>query len=294
MPRSTQSSIASTIRTVDDVFGAIDLNGNQSLEKCRSFIASLDGVNPKVKSDSLRALQSPEQVFCPLTANVGGLLKALHAYGVILGGAQATSFFYPICNPPDSPWDFFYDSRNGDPDGFISLFMQLTMYDTIEDISSDGGHRVVHLRGNGSTMKGPINVRIFVSPYDTISRVLSFKVSHLQSFVSSTMAVCFWPRLTARNTFREFESNNGFDVYPSGKTVCLTKISGLSLVKPRVTMSRPSIYSIEDKRTEFIVFENVLKIPSREFNKSVEQIKQSHYAVYNSSTRYMGSTATMQ
>jgi hypothetical protein len=293
MPRS-KASVASTIRTVDDVFAALELSGNQSLQQSRDYINRTPGIPREVRVGAIQELHSPLQIFCLITANAKSLLIAMHKYSVILGGPQATAFFYPICGPTDVPWDFYCDSRKCDPQNFIDLLQQLTMYDLIEDISSDDGHRVVHFRGHASGISEAMTIRVFVSPYDTISRILNLKSSYSQSFASSTVAVCFWPKLNAAGHYRAFNNNDGLADYPVGKGVFNAAVNGLTLVKPKNPSHQPTILPIHDKRSELHVFKNLVGVNPSDYDRCVEQVTHSYYAIFNTSTRYLGSVGNMQ
>lgn len=297
MPPSSHHSRTSTIRTVDDVFEQLSIheekNGEVSLAEAREFITRTCRNDTKLVRDSIESLESPTTFLSVLCPNSKALLKLMYKSNTILGGIQATAFFFPIAHVTTAPWDFYCSPVDGDPDDFINTFGQMTMFDKLEDIGSNTGERIVYYRGNANGTTAPINIRIFVSLRSTIESILELKFSYQQSFMSGLAAVCFWPRLGKHRQFRVFESNLGQSIYPKGNTICRTHISNFTKVEPRTALTIPSVYTAYDNKISVVIFSNEIKISKSDLACGVAEIKGIVYSVFNSSTRYLGTIGSM-
>jgi len=276
MAPSSRHSRTSTIRTVDDVFEQLSIHeektGEASLDQAREFISQTCKTDTKLARDSIQSLESPSIFFGVLCPDSKTLLKLMYKCNTVLGGIQATAFFFPIAQVMTAPWDFYCSPVDGNPDEFISRFGQISMFDMLEDISSDTAERVVYYRGNANGTSAPINVRIFVSLKSTIESILELKFSYQQSVISAIGGICFWPRLGKHRQFRAFPSNLGQSCYPKGNTICRTHISNLRKVEARVTLNIPSVYTGYDNKIGIIIFDNETKIPKDDFAAGVSEM----------------------
>jgi hypothetical protein len=298
MPSSRSSrSSRNTVRTVDDVLEKLSIyeetHGDSSRTEAIQFVNNLCP-DPKLRREARDALENPLIYFAPICSDSAGLLKAMAQYGVILGGNQATAFFYPIVRITSAPWDFYCDKNKCDADGFVARFKQITMFDIIEDIKADDGKRVVYFRGNVNGSNDPITVRIYISYEDVIASVLDLTMSYQHSFVATYGAVCFWPKLNEAKQYRTFTGNGGQGAYPRGKTICTAQMTKLTQVVPRSHGSAPSIYSGADKRTEVVKFKNEVRIPDEIFKHHAAMLFDVVYAVTLKSTRFLGSVGDMK
>lgn len=290
--RSTGTS--KTVRTVDDVFSVLEdeLDRSASLADSKRAIDRHTLGNAKLNKDAVNELYNPATILAPTTSNTSMLLKLMFNHKVVLGGIQATSFFYPLCDLSDAPWDFFCCNRY-DSDAFITSVKQSCGMDMIEELSSDNGVRVVYFRRNANGVSKPINIRVYISDDEPLQMVLSQPMSYQQSFVSAVGAVCFWPRLNSKGLCRQFEKNVSKFNFPSGKSKLTINMKKMSRTKPKNPSSGVSIYTAGDDRTETICFENVCKLDKVLFKKEIKKIQSIAYAVSEKSSRYLGEYSDM-
>lgn len=224
-------SQATTLRTVDDVFETLsiyeDTHRETSLEDARKYITDVCRDDNKLMRDTIKSLESPSVFFSVLSANSKALLKLMYKTNTVLGGIQATTFFYPIAHVTAAPWDFYCSTVGSNSDHFISMLGQITMFDKLEDIKSETGERVVYYRGNVNGTTAPVNVRIFISKRRTLEYILDLKYSYQQSIICAVGAICFWPRLAKNKQYRVFRSNAGQSLYPIGSLTGLTNVIAL-------------------------------------------------------------------
>lgn len=294
VPRSVKSH-ASTVRTIDDVFSQleIDLREDASLIESRDRIRRLTKNNTALESESIDQLQSIRNIVAPVCPNGDALIKSMFRNKVVLGGVQATSFFYPMCTFTQAPWDFFCPSKGGMGDDFVNGLVQFSGLDVLEDLTSGDGTRVVYLRGSVNGTTEPINVRVYISSENPIQCVFNYEMSYQQTFISPVAAVCFWPRLNKKGYYRVFKSNTSQHEFPRGKTVFTVNIKKMSKTHPKVVQTTPSIYNGISDRIEAVIFKNELKLDKVIYKAEASKIESIVYAVSQDSTRYLGSTSGM-
>lgn len=293
--RSVKSSGTSkTVRTVDDVFSQLelDLGPDASISESSHMIKKLTIGNDALRTQSINELYNPVSIFSPIVANAEALVKSMSNYGVILGGIQATSFFYPVCDFADAPWDFFCCNLNG-ADRFIIDMTQFAGVDLIEDVRASNGTRVVYFRRSLNGESQPLNIRVYISNQHPLELVLTQPSSYQQTFICPYAAVCFWPRLNKKGLYRSFESNVNQFNFPSGKTKLRIQMKKLSRTVPKKPSSHPSIYTSKDERTEIITFKNECNIDKTLFKRETTKIQNIVYAVSDKSTRYLGNVSGM-
>ncbi|KAF2857431.1 hypothetical protein K470DRAFT_266828 [Piedraia hortae CBS 480.64] len=201
-------------------------------------------------------------------------------HGAVLGGYQATAYFYPIVRITSAPWDFYCCSTECDPDSFVGTMRQITMLELIEDVRSDENRRVVYMRGHMNGLNDPITVRISVSSSDPMASIMDLKMSYQHSAISAYGAICFWPKLGGKKQYRVFKHNGGQASYPRGKTVCAVELSSLAEERPRHHTPHPSIYSAGQKGVELVSFRNVIGVPEDAFRKRYCFLENVVYAVH--------------
>lgn len=118
---------------------------------------------------------------CPMSKL---LIKLSLNCNVILGGLQATSFFYPLVNFTQSAWDFYYDSREESFQIFIDGINQITMHDVLQD-TKNAGYRIFHMRGSVNGSYHPIDGCIYCRPVDPYTSLLLLPFSHQHSMLTS-------------------------------------------------------------------------------------------------------------
>lgn len=294
--RSVKSTGTSkTVRTVDDVFSQLelDLNADASLNDSRERIRRLTVNNSTLERQSIDELHNPLTIFAPIVTEPSSLIKSMFTNNVVLGGVQATSFFYPLCEFSDAPWDFFCCNNDGQSESFLAQLIQSSGLDLIEQVTADNGNKVAYLRRSMNGSDQPINVRVYASNEHPIQLILSQPVSYQQSYISAVGAVCFWPRLNRKRLCRQFTSNVSKMTFPSGKskyTINIKKMSNTALKNPS---NVPSIYTGADNRIEIVTFNNVCKLDKGLFKKEVEAMTNVVYAVSDKSTKYLGNIAGM-
>lgn len=294
--RSVKSTGTSkTVRTVDDVFSQLelDLNADASLNESRDRIRKLTVNNSTLERQSIDELHNPLTIFAPIVTEPTSLIKSMFVNNVVLGGVQATSFFYPLCEFSDAPWDFFCCNRDGQSDSFVTQLTQSGGLDLVEQVNADNGNKVVYLRRNINGSDQPINIRVYISSEHPLQVVLSQPVSYQQSYISAVGAVCFWPRLNRKRLCRQFTSNVTKFTFPSGKSKHKINIKKMSNTVPRNPSDTPSIYTGADSRIEIVTFRNACNLDKKLFNKEVESMTNVVYAVSDKSTKYLGNIAGM-
>jgi hypothetical protein len=288
------SSTFKTLRTVDDVFTHLeelqdrDTGLNDSFNK----IMRLTAHDKNLAKDAIDSLYDPVEILKPVSVNPEALLRSMFVHRVLLSGIQATSFFYPLCEFVDAPWDFFCCNRY-DSESFVREIAQSCGIDLVEEITADNGIRVVYFRRNMNGESKPINIRIYISDDEPLHSVLSQSASYQQSFVSAVGAVCFWPRLNKKRLYRRFDLNASRLVFPSGRTALTINMQKMSRTTPKNPSSTPSIYTVVDKRTEMITFKNKCGADSTPFKKETKRLENIVYAISEKSTKYLGDMGDM-
>lgn len=292
-PRSNAST--STVRTVDDVMSQLDTNlsRNASLYESKKFIQHLAGRNTILTSESIDELESLESFLSPITANPQALISAMMRLGAVIGGPQATSFFYPICEITDCPWDIFCPQETAEE--FLRIYQSSSLAESVEQVglNSKGRPYVVHFRKPINGMPKPCGIRVYVSNKHPMDSILSLKNSFEQTAVSASVAICFWPKLQSSGLYRTFESNSGLTQYPKGKTFYQLTVSPGKKTSLKQSMNIPSIYNGTNTRVETVVFKNTCSINNEIYSSSIKDIQNIVYCVFNSSSRYLGTTAGM-
>ena len=258
---------------VVDVFEELSLYeakaGDRSHKDAIQFVQKICASDPVLRKEASDALRNPMIYLAPLCADAGPLLRSMAQHNVVLGGYQATAFFYPTVQIAPAPWDFYCSRLEGNPNEFVTTLKSLTIFDTVEDISSDDGKRVVCLRSNMSGSADPVNIRVYIPKTSPYVSVLNLPMSHQQSTLGPYDAVCFWPRLTSRFQHREFRGNSGHRAFPQTATVFPTNLARMTRVSLRHEARKVSVYSSEDNRTEVVPFKNESRISDANFNGSL-------------------------
>ena len=282
----------STVRTIDDVFSQLDLEMPEAtLAESRKYIKKITSPNHKLEMDSIEKLHDPNVHLSPLAPDTNVLLKHMSKYKAVLGGIQATAFFYPVCGITGAPWDFFCDAKKADE--FINRFPQVTNAELLEDLCGDSGHRVAYFRKNVSGFDSVINIRVFVSESQPIASILDLKCSYEQACISICGAVFFWPKLQQRGLYRSFDSNIGLTQYPRGKSIHSIHTGSMKKTTLKRPSEFPSVYTGIVERVEAIVFSSKSKSVQGEMDKEVRNLQEIVYAVHNTSTRYLGTVGDM-
>lgn len=291
--RSTGTS--KTVRTVDDVFSQLenDLDVYASLHDSRDRIRKLTFNNSMLEKQSIDELHNPLSILSPVAMNPSHLIKSMFANGVLLGGVQATSFFYPLCQFSDAPWDFFCSNKDGADESFINSLTESGVLEHIEEVNASNGVRVMYYRRTMNGVEQPINIRVYICEDNPLQCILSQTMSYQQSYISAVGAVCFWPRLNRKRLCRQFDTNASRLSFPSGKTKCKINIKRMSVAVPKKTSDTPSIYTGHDDRIEIVTFKNVCNLDKKLFEKQVHSMQSIVYAVSNTSTKYLGDISEM-
>ncbi|POS85366.1 hypothetical protein EPUL_004436 [Erysiphe pulchra] len=96
----TSRATALSLRTVDDVLECLSIHeeqvGDISRDDAISFVSSVCGADTRLARDAKCALDSVVSHLAPVCPNPKSLVKSMHECNAVLGGIQATSFFYPI------------------------------------------------------------------------------------------------------------------------------------------------------------------------------------------------------
>jgi len=251
------------------------------------------GNNSALATETINEIENLHSLLTPITANTSALIKLMARYNVILGGPQATSFFYPVCEFTDCPWDLFCDTKYVDK--FITSYKSSSGSDLIEDVDNgDMGCRVTHMRRSINGSKSSCSIRILSSSRDPMEMILGLKASYEQSAVTHSYAIFFWPKLQQRGLYRLFNDNDGLSIFPKGKTFYQTRVSPGRKTSLKNPTTQPSVYSGIEDRIETVVFQNTEGLDSEEYEKSVSNMKGIVYAVHNSSTRFLGYTRGMK
>lgn len=293
--RSIKStSTVKTLRTVDDVFSQVDetLGPDAGLSETYDKIMRLTAHDRNLAAESLDTLYDPIGIFAPMSANPEALLRSMFRHKAVLTGIQATSFFYPLCEFVDAPWDFFCSNRY-DSDTFVTEVTQSCGVDLVEQVTADNGTRVVYFRRNVNGEQRPVNIRVYISDDEPLHSVMSQNASYQQTFISAVGAVCFWPRLNKKGLYRRFDNNRSRLVFPSGRTALTINMRKMSRTAPKNPSSTPSIYTGADNRIEKIVFKNKCGAHKTQFDKESKKLQNIVYAVSEKSTKYLGDTGDM-
>jgi hypothetical protein len=288
------TSTFKTLRTVDDVFSQLEdvLDPDAGLSESYKKIMRLTAHDKNLAKQSIDILYDPAEILKPVSANPEALLKSMFMHRVVMSGIQATSYFYPLCEFVDAPWDFFCCNRY-DSDAFITEITQSCGLDLVENITADNNIRVVYFRRNLNGQSKPINVRVYISDDEPLYSVLSQPMSYQQSFVSPIGAMCFWPRLNKKRVYRRFDLNNSRLVFPSGRTALTINMQKMSRTAPKNPSTTPSIYNAKDNRTEMIIFKNKCGADKVSFKKETKKLENVVYAVSENSTKYLGDMGDM-
>jgi hypothetical protein len=283
----------STVKTVDDVMSLMEekLGDSASLSESRRFITNLGKRDSVLASSVLEEIESIRSVVSPITQNIDALTKLMVRTGAVLGGLQATSFFYPLCDLTGAPWDIFCHTDTADD--FITNYIQSSGSEIVEDVSADNLKRVVHLRRSVPGCSSPVNVRVFVCNSHPISSVMDLRNTYEHTVISAAGAIHFWPRLTSKRIYRVFDSNLGTSAYPRGKTFYEITSDPLHRTRPRKQMEVPEIFSGLESRVESVIFKNVCNVPNTEYCALIDSLEGIVYSVFNSSTKYLGHTGDM-
>lgn len=286
-------SVASTVRTVDDVFSVMEsqLPKDASLIESRKFARHVTKKDKHLMNAVIDEIENLSSLMSPIAQNPDVLVRIMARTGAVLGGAQATSFFYPICDWTDVPWDIFCHSSTADD--FIQSYKQSSIPEVIEDVRSDDGMRVVHMRRSIPDCSTPVNIRIFVSNMRPLESILQLRNSYEQSVISAVDAICFWPKLVSQKMYRVFESNVGTSLYPRGKTFYEMKLDPIKKTRLRKPMQTTEIYTGLESRVENVVFRNRCDINPDHYSRLINVHKNIVWAVSNSSTKYLGNIADM-
>jgi len=286
-----------TAKTVDDVLEMMDeeLPRQCSLQESRKFIINRTDGNMQLADDCLKVLQDLMQFFAPVSLDPKALLDIMLRYEIILGGIQATSFFYPLCELFDAPWDFFHKNSGNDmvEQDIISTLTGLCGLNKIESVSSDNKLMVIYFTITIKNSRKPTNVRLFISNEPPIASILEYRHSYNQSFISPSIAVCFWPRLNERGLYRVFDRNTDLDRYPVGTTVFETSMKSMRKAKPRAPQPIPNVHYGMDTRIEYTKMENVCDFDTATFGITYNYYTNIVYAIYNSTTRFVGTVYGM-
>jgi hypothetical protein len=284
---------ASTVRTVDDVMSVMESNlpMNASLSDSIKFVRRLTKRDTALGNSTIDELEDPRTILSPISSNVSVLITLMARTGAMVGGVQATSFFYPMCEVTDAPWDIYCHCDTADE--FLTGYKQSSGCETVDDVRSDDGFRVVHMRRSVSGFRTPANIRILISHLQPMSSILNLKNSYEQTAICAAGAICFWPKLLSRNMYRTFDSNTGVAAYPRGTTFYEVKLNPIRKTHMKRPMQSTEIYTGLDSRVESVLFKNICNVSSRFYNDSIQHLEGIVYAVFNSSTRYIGTTAHM-
>lgn len=291
-PRSITSN--STVRTVDDVMSVMELSisKNASLSESKKFVRQITTKDGILRAQSIDELESITGIVSPITSNPNALILAMSKSGAMIGGAQATSFFYPICQVTDCPYIIFCHSETADE--FINIYRSTSGVDLIEDLGSTMTTRAVHFRKSINGMKKPASIVIYVSKRHPLESILSLKNSYEQTAISAVGAICFWPKLQSQGLYRVFDLNPGLTDYPKGNVFYQMVISPGKKAITKKPMTQPSIYNRISAREEIVVFKNACNIDNVIYNQKLVELQNIVYCVFNTSSRYLGHTADMK
>lgn len=284
---------ASTLRTIDDVLSVVEdtLPRNASLEESRRCIQNIAKRDPNLMRDSINEIENLRSILSPVTQNPHVLVNLMAKTGAMLAGPQATSFFYPICDMTDAPWDFFCYSSTSEE--FICGYKNSSTVEVVEDVHTEDGVRVVHMRKSIPGFSQPANVRIFVSNIRPLESVLGLKNSYEQTIICAAGAICFWPKLISQGAYRVFDLNPGTSLYPKGKTFYELRLSTMRKTRLRKPMKKINVYTGIESRVESVMFRNTCDVDQEEYTLIADILQHLVYAVSDSSTRYLGNTARM-
>jgi len=268
------------------------LSFEASLHESRKFIKQTVGKNSILRSQAMEELESIEAILSPITTNPSTLVTAMIRCGAMIGGPNATSFFYPICEMTGCPWYIFCHKEKADT--FVNTYRNSSGADFIEDTGISKDSRVVHFRKSNNGMEKACNVSIYISERDPLESILNLKNSYDQTAISGVGAICFWPKLQSNGMYRVFDSNTGLMDYPKGNTFHQTIISPGKRAIMKKSLTTPSIYSGVSSREEIVVFKNVSNIDNVIFSHKLKELQNIVYSVFNSSSKYLGHTADMK
>ena len=283
----------STLVTVSDVMSLMDtsLSTTASLSESRKFILGQTKRDKVLGNQAIDEIENLKNILIPIAHNASSLVNLMAKTGAILSGPQATSFFYPICNEVEAPWDIFCHSSTAED--LIRGYMQSCSPELVEDSRTDNNMRVVHMRKSVPGYGSPANIRVYVSNSDPMASILSLKNTYEQTAVSAVGAVCFWPKLMSRGAYRTLDSNVGKSLYPKGRTFYEVRLSKMKKIRLRKEMDSPEVIVGLGQSVESVIFKNTSNIPDEDYSTLTEAFKNVVYAVFNSSTKYIGSTSGM-
>ncbi len=296
MPPHSARSV-STVTTVEDVFDQMerDLDVHAGLSESRRYVQKITKGNAPLGLCALQELQSPVTFFSVIVPDASRLLVSMSKYGAILGGIQATSYFYPIADITGASWDFFCTIESNKYDNFSTEFRQYSGANLLEDIRHGNDKRVMYLRKSMNGSQAPINIRIIGTKGPPLAMILELRESYRQSYISSVVAMCFWPSLMKRSQYRVLESNRGLDGYPLSKTSVATTINKrLNQIRRKEPQKVPSVHVATDDRVESVVFEDVDYIDKATHKTMSSTYINTVYSIFNGSTRYLGTVGNMK
>lgn len=283
----------STILTLDDVMSEIDarLPPDASLKQSMEAVMKLTEGNPRLRDMSLKQIISLDQYLGSVSTDPMSFIDSMFKCRAILAGPQATSYMYPICEIDGYPWDFFCPSvsfRN-----FVDSYKSDPKSVLLEEVGVDGHLRVAYFSRLVSDTMGSCIVRIFEVKRDPIETVLELKNTYEQSFISPVCAFCFWPRLHSLKSYRELSHNAGLQGYVRCGIKFKSQITNMKLTRLRKPMEQPLVVSTSSKRAEAVFFENEYGLNRIMFQEQGDNMRNMMYAIYNNSTRYLGTVGNM-
>lgn len=291
-PKSITSN--STVRTVDDVMSVMETSipENASLSESIKFVKQITAKDGILRSQVIEELESIATHVSPITSNPRALVLAMSRCGAMIGGVQATSFFYPICQVPDCPYVIF--CHNDTADDFINIYRSTSGADMIEDLGNVKTNRAVHFRKSINGMKKPASIIIYASNKHPLESILSLKNSYEQTAISAVGAICFWPVLQSKKLYRVFDLNPGLIEYPKGNVFYQIIISPGKKAVTKKPMTSPSVYNGISTREEIVVFKNIYSIDNVIYKQKLTELQNIVYCVFNASSKYLGHTAGMK
>ncbi|HAA5926480.1 TPA_asm: hypothetical protein GFY42_15260 [Listeria monocytogenes] len=278
---------------MDDVMSAIDtgLPPDASLQQSMEAVIRLTEGNAKLRDISLKQITSLDQYLGSVSTHPKAFIESMFKCGAMLVGPQATSYMYPICDIENYPWDFFCPSSTFCD--FVDFYKSDPKSVLLEELGVDGHLRVAYFSKYINTIIGSCNVRMFEIKGNPIAKVLELKNTYEQSFISPVCAFCFWPRLHKLTSYRELSCNPGLKGYVRCGITLKTQIVKMKQTRLRKPMEEPLIVSTSSKRAEVVFFENEYGLDRILFQEQGYDMKNMMYAIYNNSTRYLGTVGNM-
>lgn len=118
----------SSIRTVDDVLERLSLyedrHGDTSRKDAVKFVARECAHDERLMREAIKSIHSPLVHLAPIGVNTGLVVKSMAKNSVVLGGYQATAYFYPVVGMTEAPWEFYCDNRVASADSFVEDILQ--------------------------------------------------------------------------------------------------------------------------------------------------------------------------